>query len=69
MERLRQIPGPGPRNSEAILAEVGTDMSRFPTDAHFASWAKLCLGNSAADQAASTIVRHVPGLARNTTAG
>ena len=46
LERLRQIPGIGPRNSEAILAEVGTDMSRFPTDAHFASWAKLCPGNN-----------------------
>ena len=46
LDRVRQIPGIGPRNSEAIIAEVGTDMSRFPTDAHFASWAKLCPGNN-----------------------
>jgi len=45
LERLQAIPGIGPRNSEQILVEVGTDMSRFPTDSHFASWAKLCPGN------------------------
>lgn len=43
--RLDAIPGIGPRNAEQILVEVGTDMSRFPTAAHFASWAKLCPGN------------------------
>ena len=45
LERLRAIPGIGPRNSEQILVEVGTDMSRFPSDSHFASWARLCPGN------------------------
>jgi transposase len=45
LDRLDAIPGIGPRNAESILAEVGTDMSRFPTSAHFASWAKLCPGN------------------------
>jgi len=43
--RLDAIPRIGPRNAEQILVEVGTDMSRFPTAAHFASWAKLCPGN------------------------
>jgi transposase len=43
--RLDAIPGIGQRNAEQILVEVGTDMSRFPTAAHFASWAKLCPGN------------------------
>lgn len=46
LERLQAIPGIGPRNSESILVEIGTDMRRFPTDAHFASWAKLCPGNN-----------------------
>jgi transposase len=45
LERLDQIPGVGRRGAEAILAEVGTDMSQFPTAAHLASWAKVCPGN------------------------
>lgn len=38
------IPGIGPRNSEDILAEIGVDMTRFPTHRHLASWAKVCPG-------------------------
>lgn len=40
------IPGLGRRSAEAILAEIGTDMSRFPTHKHLASWAKLSPGNN-----------------------
>jgi transposase len=39
------IPGIGPRAAQAILAETGVDMSRFPTAAHFASWARVCPGS------------------------
>lgn len=39
------IPGIGRRGAEDILAEVGTDMGRFPTAAHLSSWAKVCPGN------------------------
>jgi transposase len=45
LARLDAIPGIGQRNAEQILVEVGTDMSRFPSASHFASWAKLCPGN------------------------
>lgn len=44
LERLDEIPGVGRRCAEDILAEVGTDMSRFPTAGHLASWAKVCPG-------------------------
>jgi transposase len=39
--RLDTIPGVGLTAAQAIIAEVGTDMSRFPTPAHLASWAKF----------------------------
>jgi len=43
--RLRTIPGVGASSSEVIVAEIGTDMSRFPTAGQLASWAGLCPGN------------------------
>jgi transposase len=46
IERLDSIPGVGRRSAEEILAETGTDMSRFPTAAHLASWAKVSPGNN-----------------------
>jgi transposase len=42
VERLDEIPGIGPNTAQVILAEIGLDMSRFPTAAHLVSWAKLC---------------------------
>lgn len=44
-ERLDTITGVGARSAEQILAELGNDMSRFPTAAHAASWAGICPGN------------------------
>ena len=43
--RLITIPGIAKRNAEVIVAEIGTDMSRFPDPAHLASWAGLAPGN------------------------
>lgn len=41
-ERLAEIPGIGPGGAQIILAEIGLDMTQFPTAAHLVSWAKLC---------------------------
>jgi len=46
IQRVDRITGIGRRTAEDVLGEIGTDMSRFPTDAHLASWAKLCPGNN-----------------------
>ena len=40
------IPGVSYRSAQVILAEIGTDMSRFPTPGHLASWAGMCPGNN-----------------------
>lgn len=43
---LEQIPGIGRVAAAAIIAEIGVEMSRFPTAGHVASWAGMCPGNT-----------------------
>jgi transposase len=43
---LQTIPGVGATAAAAIVAEIGTDMSRFPSAKHLASWAGVCPGNN-----------------------
>jgi transposase len=43
---LTSIPGISRRVAEVVLAEIGTNMERFPTSQHLASWAGLCPGNN-----------------------
>ena len=47
IERLDAIPGIARRGAENIIAEIGVDLSRWPTAAHFASWTGTCPGNKA----------------------
>ena len=42
---LCSIDGIQTRTAQMLLGEFGTDMTRFPTDKHFASWAAQCPGN------------------------
>jgi transposase len=45
IELLCTIPGVKQRSAQNILAEIGADMSVFPTAGHLASWAGQCPGN------------------------
>jgi transposase len=40
--RLAEIPGINTESAQLIIAEIGLDMTRFPTAGHLVSWAKLC---------------------------
>jgi len=46
LERLCTIPGVKRITATALIAEIGTDMSCFPSAAHLASWAGMCPGNN-----------------------
>lgn len=45
-EAIKEIPGIGEVNADAIIAVIGTDMSRFPDSAHISSWAGVSPGNN-----------------------
>ena len=46
MERLCEMPGIDTRTCEEIIAEIGLDMSQFPTAGHLCKWAGMCPGNN-----------------------
>lgn len=46
LQELDRIPGVGQRTIEDVVAEIGMDMSRFPSVHHLTSWAKICPGNN-----------------------
>lgn len=46
IKKLEEIPGIAKRSAEVILAEIGLDMSRFPTAGHLAAWSGTAPGNN-----------------------
>jgi len=55
ISRLDQIPGVNRRTIENVIAELGSDMSRFPDEEHLSSWAGMCPGN---EESAGKRIRH-----------
>ena len=62
IELLQTIPSVGPKVAETIVAETGADMTRFPTAAHLAAWAR----RGAGDEPSPPGVRRRPGSGTGT---
>lgn len=43
---IKDVTGLGVKSAQAVISVIGTDMERFPTDAHISSWAGLCPGDN-----------------------
>jgi transposase len=63
-ELLKTMPGVGDTVAQVILAEIGTDMSRFPTAGHLISWAGLCprMDESAGKRRSTRVRKGAPWL-------
>lgn len=46
VDAIRPVTGLGVKSAQAVISVIGTDMGRFPTDAHISSWAGLCPGDN-----------------------
>ena len=65
---LDSIPGIDRRTAEAILAEIGPDVSRWPDADHLAAWGGLAPGqNESASQSNSSVPMGAWGLAARTS--
>jgi transposase len=67
VNRLDEVPGVGPTAARVMIAEIGIDMSRFPTAAHLSSWARFAPGvneSAGKKKAAGTTGHGNPYLAR-----
>jgi transposase len=64
VERLKEVPGLGATILESVIAEIGTDMSQFPTAGHLLSWAGLVprLDESAGKRRSTRIKKGAPWL-------
>lgn len=64
VKRLTTIPGIGTTAAQVILAEIGPEMSAFPTAGHLLSWAGLCprLDESAGKRRSTRVRKGAPWL-------
>jgi transposase len=64
IERLKEVPGLSQTSVQILLAEIGTDMSRFPTAGHLLSWAGLIprLDESAGKRRSTRVKKGAPWL-------
>lgn len=46
LRRVQSITGVGPTTAQVLIAEIGVDMTAFPTAGHLASWCGVCPGNN-----------------------
>ena len=67
VDRLCTIPGVDGITASALIAEIGLDMDRFPSQRHLASWAGLCPGNaeSAGKRLSGATPKGSPSLCRS----
>ena len=64
---IQEVTGIGSTSAQAVISVIGTDMGRFPDDAHIASWASLCPGdNESAKKRKSGKTRKGNALLRET---
>ena len=64
VEQLTSIPGVGDLGAQVIVSEIGTDMSRFPSEGHLISWAGMCPRNdeSAGKRRSNRVRKGAPWL-------
>ncbi len=64
IERLKEIPGLSETSAQILIAEIGTDMSQFPTAGHLLSWAGLVprLDESAGRRRSTRVKKGAPWL-------
>ena len=64
IERLKEIPGLSETSVQILIAEIGTDMSQFPTAGHLLSWAGLVprLDESAGKRRSTRVKKGAPWL-------
>ena len=66
-QAIQSVTGIGNTSAQAVISVTGTDMERFPTDAHISSWAGLCPGdNESAKKRKSGKTRKGNALLRTT---